>query len=230
MVDYRKFRFNKLKGEFRYLLMLIWWPFYGIAFYIAEKCPGFVEKISITEPFIEVHCGLDDMIPFCELFLIPYLFWFVLLVGMHAYTLLLDVSAFKKMMLFIMISYTTTVVIYYLFPTEQLLRPEVFPRDNFLTRFMSDFYAYDTNTNVCPSLHVIGTWAAVYGAFKTERFRKKGWVCAFLIVGVLICLSTVFLKQHSVIDVILAIPVCLISRVITEHVFRDKNKKESVSQ
>ena len=56
-----------------------------------------------------------------------------------------------------------------LYPTCQNLRPEVFARDNVLTRLMAWFYTCDTSTNVCPSLHVCGflfsgyAWLMVYG-------------------------------------------------------------------
>ena len=75
----------------RHLWLLLYWPIYGLFFF-------FVEKLYRPEGYYSVYCSLDDAIPFCELFLIPYLFWFVYLIGMHIYTLIYDISAFKKMM------------------------------------------------------------------------------------------------------------------------------------
>lgn len=49
------------------------------------------------------HCALDDVIPFCEYFLIPYLFWFAFLVGMHLYTLLYDTETLRRMMRYIIL-------------------------------------------------------------------------------------------------------------------------------
>ena len=74
-----------------------------------------------------MHCALDDLIPFNEWFLIPYLFWFVYLIGAVAYTFFFDVPGFRRMMRFVMITYSVTLIIYFLFPTCQMLRPEVFP-------------------------------------------------------------------------------------------------------
>jgi len=208
MVDYRTFRWNKLNtDEFRHLKLLLYWPVFGLLFL-------FVERFYPVESYHAMYCPLDDLIPFCEFFLIPYLFWFVFLVGIHLYTLLFDVDAFKRMMRFIMITYTVTIVIYLIFPTCQNLRPPEFARDNIFTRFLAGFYEFDTNTNVCPSLHVIGSLAVVFAAFDTRRFQRRGWKWAFGTVGFLICLSTVMLKQHSVLDVIAAIPVCICGYIL----------------
>ena len=114
------------------------------------------------------------------------------------------------MMRFVMITYSATLIIYFLFPTCQLLRPETFPRDNFLTRFIAGFYVFDTNTNVCPSLHVIGSLAAFFAFWYTPLFSTRGWRTASAIAAFFICISTVFMKQHSVLDLIAALPLCLI--------------------
>ena len=169
--------------------------------------------------YYSVCCPLDDAIPFCELFLIPYLFWFVYLIGMHVYTLIYDVAAFRKMMYFIMITYSATIIIYLIFPTCQDLRPAEFERDNILTRFMAEYYAFDTNTNVCPSIHVIGSLAVMLTSFHCKDFGR-GTKIAFAATGILIALSTVFVKQHSVIDIAAAIPICAIAYFICFRRFR----------
>ncbi len=211
MVDYRSLRFNNIKSpQFRHLLLLLWWPLYGVLFYTLEMLPA-IAKFSFFGEYNDVYCSLDAAIPFCEWFFIPYLLWFVLIFAMHGYTLLWDVPAFKKMMRFFMLSYTSTLIIYFLFPTSQSLRGEIenIGRDNILIDWIKSFYEFDTNTNVCPSLHVIGTWASLYGAFQSKFFRKPIWVAVLLILGIAICLSTVFLNQHSIIDVFAAIPLCI---------------------
>lgn len=205
--DYRRLRPSNLNSaEFAHLKLLIYWPIYGLFFF-------FVEKIYRVEEYHEVHSLIDDLIPFSEIFLIPYVFWFVFLVGMHLYTLIYDVEAFKKMMHFIMITYSVTIIIYLLFPTCQNLRPETFERDNILTRFMEDYYAFDTNTNVCPSIHVIGSLAVMLTALHCKDFGN-GTKIVFAVIGVLISISTVFVKQHSILDLFAALPLCTIAYII----------------
>lgn len=186
VVDYRRFRFSKLNTpEFRHLKYLLYWPVYGLMFLT-------VERLWIRESYYPIHCPLDDWIPLCEYFLIPYLFWFVFLVGIHVYTLLYDTDAFVKLMKFIIVSYTLTTLINILFPNCQELRPVAFERDNLFTRFLAGFYRFDTNTNVCPSLHVIGSVAVAVCAWKSRDFSTKPWRIAFCTVAVLISISTVF--------------------------------------
>lgn len=182
---------------------LLFWPVFGLLFL------G-VERLWIRDSYHPISCSLDNKIPFCEFFLIPYLFWFVFLIGMLTYTLFQEPPAFKKMMQFILITYTAAMVIYLVFPNCQELRPVSFARDNFLTRLMADFYQFDTNTNVCPSLHVVGSIAVLLCAWHSRRFSSPGWRTAFTLTAILISISTVFLKQHSVLDVLGALPLCLV--------------------
>lgn len=197
------------------LLMLLYWPLYLVMFF-------YVEWIYPVEHYHVMHCALDDLIPFNEFFLIPYLFWFVFVAGMLAYTLWREPHAFTRMMRFIILTYTTAIIIYLVFPTCQELRPVVFERDNAFTRFMFYFYQFDTNTNVCPSVHVIGSFAVVFAAWDTERFQTRPWKAVFLATGLLICISTAFLKQHSVLDILAALPICAIGYIL---IYRLKLKK-----
>ncbi len=204
MKNYRSLRpSNLLSDEFRHLLLLLFWPVYGSVFW-------YVEKFYPVENYHVMYVPLDDRIPFCEIFVLPYMFWFAFIVGMLAYTLFWDVDAFRRMMWFTIFTYSVTIFIYFVYPTCQELRPTVFENNNILTRFMADFYAYDTNTNVCPSIHVLGSWAVVFTAWHTSRLRTPVWAAAFGVMGVLISASTVFLKQHSIVDVLAAIPLCII--------------------
>lgn len=201
-VDYRRLGRHGLNHpRFRHLYLLLYWPLFGLLFFLAER-------VCTPKFYFPMHCGLDDVIPLWEIFFIPYLFWFVFLVGMHLYTLLYDVSTFRKMMYFIIFTYSAALIVFFLFPTCQNLRPDVFPRDNLLTRMMGWFYCFDTSTNVCPSLHVVGSMAVVFAAWQTPRLRSRGWQVVFGVTGVLISISTVFVRQHSVLDVLAAIPLC----------------------
>ena len=108
-VDYRQFRFSKLNTpEFSHVWLLLYWPLFGLGF-------SYVERFYPVAHYIEMHCALDDLIPFNEWFLIPYMFWFVYLIGAVAYTFFFDVPGFRRMMRFVMITYSVTLIIYFLF-------------------------------------------------------------------------------------------------------------------
>ncbi len=205
VVNYGELRLNNINSSrFRHVKLLLYWPVYGMLFV-------FVERFYHVDSYFSTHCALDDLIPFSEWFLIPYLFWFVALVGMHLYLLMYDIDGFQKFMKFVIISWTLSIVIFLVFPTCQDLRPDVLPRNNLLSRCVRVLYLADTNTNVFPSVHVIGAVAISIAGWNSRHFATPGWRILFSIITGLICLSTVFLKQHSVIDVLGAVPVCVIS-------------------
>lgn len=207
-VDYRRFRLSRLNtSEFSHVKLLLFWPTFGLAFL-------FLERFQPQRSYHPMHCALDDLIPFCEWALLPYLFWFVFLIGTLAYTFFFDVHAFRRMMRFVMVTYGVTIVLYALFPTCQLLRPDEFVRDNVLTRFVTWFYAFDTNTNVCPSLHVIGSLAAMLGLWDCRALQTRGWKWGAGLCALCISLSTVFMKQHSVLDVLFALPICALGWLV----------------
>ena len=201
---YRELRpSNLFSRRYRHLLLLLWWVVYGCVF-AALECLR-------TEGYTVVYSPLDDLIPFCEYFAIPYFFWFVYLVGMYVYSMFYDIAIFKKYTYYVMITYTAAIIIYWIYPTMQELRPTVFPRDNLLTDVMKAFYEFDTNTNVCPSIHVIGAVAVSCAAWNSKAFSAWRWRAAFSVVTVLIILSTVFLKQHSVVDIPPALAICFVA-------------------
>ena len=179
----------------RNLILAAFWPLFGLCFYA-------LEWLVPERAYHVMYHPLDDAIPFCELFLIPYLFWFVFMVFSYVYTFFADPQAFRKLMMVTILTYGGGLVMFVLFPTCQNLRPVVFERDNLLTRLMAWFYTCDTSTNVCPSLHVCGSLAAAWGLMDTKRFSSPARRRAVMAVALTICVSTVFVKQHSCLDTV----------------------------
>ena len=148
VVDYRKFRFKKInEPEYRHLLYLLGWVGYYALYFLTEN-------LIPREVCYSVHCKLDDMIPFCEYFLIFYVGWYLLIVVSLIYFALYNPDNFKNLMKFIIVTQITAMAIYIIFPNRQDLRPTEFVRDNFLIDVVQFLYTFDTSTNVCPSLHV----------------------------------------------------------------------------
>ena len=182
------------RRDFEYWKLMLFWPVYGVVFYM-------LEWVFPQDYYRPMYHPLDSLIPFHEWFVIPYVFWYIYMAGSVAYTFFRDKAAFRQMMHFYMIVFGVSTVVFFLYPTCQNFRPAVFPRDNILTRTMGLLYSMDTNTNVCPSLHVSGAIGAALGFVATKRFSTRGWKIINTLLAGSICLSTVFVKQHSVIDV-----------------------------
>lgn len=200
--------FNKIaQPQYRHLLLLLGWVFYFILYFLTER---FIP----SQRCISVHCFLDDLIPFREVFVVPYVFWYFLVAGSLLYFLLYDIENFKKLSVYILITQVIAMASYILVPTRQDLRPTEFPRDNVFTHMVQLLYAIDTNTNVCPSLHV-GYSLGIASVWLKKKDAPL-WVKAFVVLTViLVCMSVTFIKQHSVLDFFAAIPMCLLAEYFT---------------
>lgn len=207
VVDYRDFRLSKLNDpRFSHLKLLSGWVVY-LLFYVLT------ENLIPEENCHPVHCFLDDLIPFNEWFIIPYVTWYVLIVGSLLYFLLYDVENFRNLQKYIIITQAVAMTVYILFPNRQDLRPETFLRDNPLTRLVGLIYSVDTNTGVCPSLHAAYS-LGIASAWMREKSAAPLWKGFIAALAALICVSVTFVKQHSAVDVLAALPVCLLAEWI----------------
>ena len=207
VVDYKSFRLSKINDpQYSHLKYLLGWVGYFILFFLTEN-------LIPAESCHVVHCWLDDVIPFCEAFVIPYVFWYVYIVITLLYFALYNPDGFKKLMTFIIVTQVVAMAIYILFPSRQDLRPVEFPRDNILTQLVGLLYSIDTNTGVCPSMHVAYS-IGIVSAWLKERDVSKVWKGGVVVAAVLICLSTMFIKQHSALDFFAALPLCMLAEII----------------
>lgn len=220
VVDYRELRLSNLTSpKFRHLLLLLGWIGYFALYFLTEN-------LIPAENCTPVHMWLDDVIPFHEGFLIPYVFWYALIVLSLGYYLLYNVEQFKGLQKYIIVTQVAAMAIYILFPTRQDLRPLEFPRDNFLTDCVAVLYAFDTNTGVCPSLHVAYS-LGIASTWLKDRNANAAWKVFVVFAVVMICLSTMFIKQHSAVDFFAALPVCLLAEIIAfGGYWKKKLKKE----
>ena len=210
VVDYRNFRLRKLNTpEFSHLKLLFGWVGYFTLYFLTEA-------IIPEESCTSIYCFWDDLIPFCEWFIIPYVLWYLLVAGSLLYFALYNISSFQKLSTYIIITQVAAMAIYILFPSRQDLRPTEFPRENFLTQIVAFLYSFDTNTNVCPSLHVAYS-IGIASVWWKEKDVAKLWKVCILIFVILVCLSTAFIKQHSVLDGFAAIPICLVAEWFVFH-------------
>ena len=217
-IDYSGFRLSRIREpRFRHLLLLGGWIFYFAMYFITEN-------LIPPERCHVMHCALDDLIPFNEGFLFFYVGWYLLVFGALAWYLFTDVKQFSRVQTYIFITQVVAMTVYVIWPSRQDLRPEVFPRENALTALMAFIYSFDTNTGVCPSLHV----AYSLGILSTGLRDKKipVWGKALLSFFVLmVCVAVCFVKQHSALDVLAALPVCLLAEYLTFHVFFPDEKE-----
>lgn len=213
VMNYKKL----ISSRHSHLLLLFGWVIYFVLFFLTER-------LIPQEACHVVHCALDDVIPFCEYFVVPYVLWYLLIAGSLIYFLIYNVQNFKRLQIYIMITQAIGILVFIIYPTCQLLRPQEFQNNNIFTQAVAFLYSIDTNTGVCPSLHCaysIGI-ASVWLRENSVNKLVKALITAFCFS---VCLSTVFIKQHSVLDFFAALPVCLIAEL---WVFKDVYFKSKI--
>lgn len=212
VVDYRQFRLSRLNDpQFAHLKLLFGWVGYFCLYFLTEN-------LIPAEKCYSVHIPLDDMIPFCEWFVIPYVSWYLLIAFSLGYFALYNIDSFKRLSKYIIITQVIAMTIYIIFPSRQDLRPAEFAQDNILTKIVGILYALDTNTGVCPSLHV-GYSLGIASVWLKERSASLVWKIALVLWVILICISIMFVKQHSALDLFAALPMCLLAELV---VYRDR--------
>ena len=153
------------------------------------------------------------MIPFCKYAIVPYCLWYFWIPG----TLLLFLrraprQEFWRLCMPLFTGMTLALVFCALVPNGLALRPAVVQGGDVFARTVRLLYRSDTSTNVCPSIHVFNSVTVLLAYLRSSLFRAPGrrWVraAAALLCGSIV-LSTMLLKQHSLIDVVFGLLLAL---------------------
>lgn len=190
-------------------------PIWFMAFYLVFYLSVFHWlEVNIVVPEVWVHCRLDDLIPFCKYAVIPYFAWFVWIPFTLFYLLWKAPRAdFWRLCLPLFAGMTIALAVYVVVPNGLDLRPYRVYGSDFFARMVRQLYATDTATNVCPSIHVFNSVTLMMAYYRSRIFDEPGrrWMRpAAAVLCVSIIASTVLLKQHSCIDVVLGILLALV--------------------
>lgn len=200
--------------ENRYLWYILVLPAFLVCFILQERFG--------SGEYWASYIPLDDKIPFCEYFALPYVMWYPFMFGTGLFLLIRDHEGFKRYMTFIGIAFGITLLFCAVFPNGQDLRPAEFPRSNLFTAILGGLYSVDDNQNVLPSMHVLGSLAAAAGWYMSPAVKSRWIKSGTVILAVLISVSTVFVKQHSALDIFVALPIAVVLFII---IYKPKKRK-----
>ena len=194
-------KLNTLWSQYKHAIPLLTYMVFYLSWWkVLEK--------KVTTDYQVIHMGIDDYIPFCEWFVIPYFLWFAYV----SVTVLLlffkdrDKRDYYRCLAFLFTGMTLFLLISTVMPNGHHLRLAEMPRDNTFTRMIAALWRSDTPTNLWPSIHVYNSLGAHFAITRSKAFQKyKVAHIASLILAVSIILSTMLIKQHSVFDVITAL-------------------------
>lgn len=202
----KKFSLEKMSKWWLFLYV----PIYAVLFTSVELL------IPNTVDYFVSYVPLDDAIPFTSWFVTFYVTWYAYMLVPGLYLLFKDEKAFKRYMYFIIVGFTCCIIFFAIFPNGQNLRPNVEDIDNgFFSSIVKLLYSSDTNTNVLPSMHVLGSMGVIFACFNSSKLNKKRITIPMTILGFLICVSTVCIKQHSLIDGIAGVAFSIVIYLIT---------------
>ena len=176
----------------------MWWglflPAYLAAFFTIEK--------YVTGPYWATQLPVDSLIPFCPYFIVFYMSWSPLLAVLGIYLILKDAEGFRRYIWMLALSFFSATVFCILVPNCQELRPADLEVTDIFTWAVQLTYDLDTNTNVFPSVHVVGVIDAWFAVWHTKGLKKWTWRWGTAVYGLIVIASTMFIKQHAVIDVL----------------------------
>ena len=218
--------------EHKYSLILLYWPFHSIWYELLRV--GFLDDNVML-----IESELDSKIPFCEWFIIPYCTWYFCIAAIVIYPLFKSTRREFLRSNFVLIgAMLIPMFICTFMPNgiDMAMRPDfdALGRDNFAIDWVKMIYAADTPPrNVMPSMHVSISFAMFFVILQSKTMCKHKWskILAF-IWCLMISASTVFIKQHSILDVYAGIAVAVLVAIIGyigEKIY-DKKYKEKAKE
>ena len=192
-------KFLKDQNVSQIIPFLLYLVFYMIWFTILERLP--------RTKFFDLSSELDTYIPFIVEFIIPYLSWFLFQAVWVVFVFFVDRKTYEQLTTMLMIGMTVFLVVSTFLPTKSSLRPSYIERRGICAFLVRRLWAVDTPTNVWPSIHVFNTTALMMTLFTSQHplLRKNAVRIPVVFWCGMIVLSTMFLKQHSVGDVLAAL-------------------------
>ena len=184
-----------IKGERKFyikvslLVFLVWLILFELVGRYAAKLPTH-----------DITSFIDKQIPLVPQFIWPYMLCYI-----FPFLPLLVVEDYHRLnftLLSILLANFSAFILYFIFPIA-FPRPvlgQTLSEHLLLFLYKVDFHP---GANKLPSLHVTFTWIA-YFACRGQRLNKLGDTIVFSLAG-LVTLSTLFVKQHVIADVVIGL-------------------------
>ncbi|GAA0718762.1 phosphatase PAP2 family protein [Clostridium malenominatum] len=182
---------RKFKTNIFHMLSLISIPIVNVFYTLLNNSNRGVYTI-ITE--------FDRNIPFLKEFIIPYIIWYPFIIFTLFYLCMKNLKTYYRTLFSIILGLLLCYVTYYVFQTT-VPRPVLYGDDTF-TKLTKVIYYFDKPFNCFPSIHVLTSYLMIKGINFEDNLLIKVFVYT---VSSLIIISTLFVKQHVVLDLVSAI-------------------------
>lgn len=179
--------------------------------------------------FHQMNTYLDDNIPFCKYFVVPYIAWFFYVCFAYIYFYNKTDQLFKQMGMFLTLGMTIALLICTIFPNGLYeFRPDNIQNNDIFDKLILFIYSSDTSTNVFPSIHVYNSIGVNLAIQKFNNFKYNKIVhFGSNLLCILICMSTILIKQHSLYDVMGSI---ILAIIIYQFTYKTQNKEVFIKE
>jgi membrane-associated phospholipid phosphatase len=179
-----------IKENLRPLMLMLLIPAMSLSYLLINKFSGSAHDITIH---------LDSYIPLMKIFVIPYIIWYLFVPVSFLLLCLKDKRVYYKSILVYSLGCIIASIIFILYQTT-VPRTQIYGND-VLTKIMLLIYANDKPVNCLPSIHVFTCYLIMRAVpvSKLKGFRNN-LITAFF--SITIILSTLFTKQHALLDVL----------------------------
>ncbi len=163
---------------------------------------------------------IDLSTPLIKIFVVPYLIWYPFIIATMLYLCIKDRSVYFKTLLAYVLGLIVCYMTYLVFQTY-VPRPNLIGEDLF-TKLLAMIYNADQPFNAFPSIHVLSSFLMIK-AISMSRVKNRLNTTIIYTNSIIIILSTLFVKQHVILDVISGILVAeVIYRLVDSYYETDR--------
>lgn len=185
-----------------------------------------IGSIITNSETVPINSAIDDRIPFLPWFVISYAAWMLILYIAFIYLGLINRSLYWRTIITYNIAVMASNLIFILFPTY-MPRPDI-AGDDLFTRLVLFIYNHDEPVNCFPSIHCLTTYLLIITLHRHKLFSLGLRIFISLFLWSIIA-STVFIKQHALVDVVGGIALAEITYRLVYY-FLDRQGKLSVAK
>ena len=182
---------NKILPRYAYVPLIIMILFNAVTYFGTRLFTGELQHH-------EMQTTADELIPFSPFFISIYILAYVQWAVGYVMIARDNKPVFTWIVIGELIAKGLAFLCFVFFPTT-VVRPEIIG-DDIWSRITAYIYAADAPDNLFPSVHCLESWVCFRGAMYLRK-PAKWYKYAMLVFTLLVFASTVFVKQHVLLDI-----------------------------
>lgn len=188
------------KSDFKIIIIICLTVIFETTVFFSAKLTPFNKTL--------LDSNIDRLIPYISQFIFFYILWYIFLFLIPYIFYKKNKNTFYKYLTSFFISIAVCGIIYFFFPT--CVERPIITNNNLSSILTNIIYKIDTPVNCLPSGHCLLCFYFIIGLSEIKNIKPIYKILIFT-SSVLIILSTVFVKQHVLYDVISALILSIIT-------------------